>query len=148
MADLVFNDRFMITDAGGHAIKLINKTGSASVKGTLVKAGTVDGSFIITAADEAMPIGVVYQAGIADGGVCWVVTLGIAEVLLENTTASTAGYWCRTSVTVAGRCTMNTASPPGGGITELDRHEREIGHCIESKAQGANVIAKCVMHFN
>lgn len=148
MADLIFNDRFMITDAGGHAVRLINKTGAPSVKGTLVKAGTVDGSFIVTAADEAMPIGVVYQTGVADGDLCWVVNYGIAEVLLEDATASTAGYWCRTSTTVAGRGTMNTASPPGGGITELDQHEREIGHCIESKAQGVNVIAKCIMHFN
>jgi hypothetical protein len=148
VADLIFNDRFMVTDAGGLAVRLINKTGSPSVKGTLVKAGTVDGSFIITATDEAMPCGVVYQAGVADGSACWVVIQGIAEVLLQDSTASTAGYWCRTSVTTAGRGTMNTAVPPGGGITELDNHEREIGHCIESKGSGTNVIAKCIMHFN
>lgn len=148
MSDLVFNNRFMITDAGGLAVRLINKTGSASVKGMLIKAGTVDNSFIATLADEAMPIGVVYQAGIADAALCWVTIQGIAEVLLEDSTAATAGYWCRTSTTAAGRCVMNTATPPGGGITELDRHEREIGHCVETKSSGTDVIAKCIMHFN
>jgi hypothetical protein len=148
VADLTFNDRLMITDAGGMAVRLINKTGSASVKGTLVKAGTVDGSFIVTLADEAMPCGVVYQAGVADGSTCWVVVYGIAEVLLEDSTASTAGYWCRTSITAAGRATMSTAAPPGGGVTELTAHEKEIGHCLETKGSGTNVIAKCIMHFN
>jgi hypothetical protein len=148
MADLTFNNRFMVTDAGGFAIRLINKTGGASVKGTLVDAGTIDNSFITALADDVMPLGVVYQAGVADGTPCWVVIYGIAEVLLEDSTASTAGYWCRTSITAAGRCTMDTAAPPGGGVVELDRHQREIGHCVETKVAGTSVIAKCVMHFN
>lgn len=149
MTSSQFNDRkFMITDVGGVAIRLLNKTGSASVKGMLVKAGSVDNSFISTGTDEAMPIGVVYEAGVADASLCWVTIYGVAEVLLEDSTASTAGYWCRTSTTAAGRCIMSTAAPPGGGVSELDQHEREIGHCIETKGSGTSVLAKCIMHFN
>jgi len=36
----------------------------------------------------------------------------------------------------------------GGGIPELDEHMSEIGHCIESKTAGTNVLAKIIMHFN
>ena len=38
MPDVVLNQRLMITDGGGIAIRLINKTGGASVKGTVVSS--------------------------------------------------------------------------------------------------------------
>jgi hypothetical protein len=143
MADLVFNDRFMITDAGGFAVRLINKTGVNSVKGTLVRASTTPGGFSASVADGRQAFGAVYQAGVADGSLAWVTVSGVAEVLLEDGTASTAGNWCRGSAAVAGRATMNAADPSSTTV-----HEREIGHCIETKAQGVSVIAKCIMHFN
>jgi hypothetical protein len=129
---------------GGLLIRLTNKTGSASVKGTLVKADTAtDNAFILTGANEVECIGVVYEAGVADGSECWIVVAGIAEVLLKDTTASTRGNWVETSDT-AGRADATNAAPPG-----IDpSHFQEIGHAIESKSGGTDVLAKIVMHFN
>ena len=76
------------------------------------------------------------------------VVSGIAEVLLEDGTASIHGYWARTSITDAGRADITNAEPPGGGIPQADIHFREIGHCLESKSSGTDVLAKVVLHFN
>jgi hypothetical protein len=142
------NLKFKITAEGGYAVRLANGTGSNSVKGMLVKASTTaDDAFVSTNADEAMPIGAVYEAGIANGQPCWVVMGGIAEVLLEDGVAGVHGYWCRTSITDAGYMTI-AAAPPGGGIPELDRHEREIGHCLQSVGSGTDVLCRIIMHFN
>ncbi len=144
----LLNDKVMITPIGGIAIQLTNKTGGASVKGTIVIADTTtDNAFDITEADDDHPIGVVYEAGVADAAECWVVIYGIAEVLLKDTTASTHGYWVKTSDT-AGRADATIAAPPGGGISELDEHMQEIGHCLETQTGGTDVLAKIVMHFN
>jgi hypothetical protein len=152
MPDLVYgNNKFMITDAGGYAIKLTNKTGSASVKGELVApSAAVDESFIQCTADDYDPIGAVYDDGIADGSTCWVVIGGVAEVLLMDQTAATRGNWVRLSETEAGRADITAAAPSGGTIGEIDAHTRELGHCIESVAAGGagvKVLAKIVMHF-
>lgn len=136
------------TVEGGLAVLLINKTGGASVKGSLVEASTAqDSSFALTGVSDHMPIGAVYESGIADGDPCFVVVAGVAEVLLENTTASTHGNWVYTSAT-GGRANATLAAPPGGGIPELEEHMREIGHCLESKGAGTDVLAKILMHFN
>jgi hypothetical protein len=141
--------RCRLTKEGGFAIRLTNKTGSASVKGTVVIASaTTDNAFNISAADELEAIGVVYESGIADGQECWVIIAGIAEVLLEDTTASTHGNWARTSITDVGRADITNAAAPGHGIGGADIHFHEIGHCIESKGAGTDVLAKIVMHFN
>lgn len=146
---LIIASKIFLTPEGGIAVRLTNKTGSNSVKGTLLDAHpTVDNAFGILGADEEHPIGVVYEDGIADGSECWVVVHGIAEVLLEDGTISTRGYWARTSITDPGRVDITNAAPPGGGIPELDIHMREVGHCIESKGSGTDVIAKIIMHFN
>jgi hypothetical protein len=140
---------FFLTPLGGIAIKLINKTGSASVKGELVKANTaLADSFILAGVDEAEVLGIVYEAGVADGNECFVIVYGIAEVLLEDSLASTYGHWARTSVTQAGRADITNAAPPGGGIIQIDQHLKEIGHCIESVTAGTNKLAKIVTHFN
>lgn len=140
---------FHRTKEGGLAVYLINKTGAPSVKGTVVTAfGSVDESFDVALVSDAQPIGIVYNSGVADGGKTLVVISGKAEVLLEDTTASTRGYWVATSTTQAGRADATLAVPPGGGIPELDRHMAEIGHCLESKNAGTNVLAKCIIHFN
>jgi len=145
----VFTPSGMITPEGGHAIRLINKTGTTSVKGSVACADTTtDFAYKLEEADGLDPIGIVYEDGVADGSPVWIVVAGIAQVLLENSTASTRGYWVRTSITVAGRANATNAAPPGGTIGALEVHSREIGHCIESKTAGTNVLAKCVIHFN
>jgi hypothetical protein len=129
-------------------IQLINDTGAASVYGEIVIASTsTDYAFELTGADEAQPIGSIYEAGIADGELCWIVTHGSAQVLLENATAATRGNWVFTS-NVAGRADATLAAPPGGGIPQLDQHMQELGHCIESQGAGTDVLAEILMHLN
>lgn len=131
------------------AIRILNKTGSVSVKGTLVKNSTGnDNAFDIMDANGVHPIGAVYEDGIADGLKCWVVIEGIVEVLLEDTTASQKGYWAKVSDNDDGRSDCSNANPPAGGAAELQEHMTEIGHCLETKTAGTNVLCKILMHFN
>jgi len=74
--------------------------------------------------------------------------LGVAEVLLEDTTTSTRGYWAAISTTQNGRADITLAVPPGGGIPQADRHFQEIGHSLESKPAGTDVLSKIILHFN
>ncbi len=142
------NDKVKFTPEGGIAVRLINKTSAPSVKGTIVVAdSTTDDAFKVATGSDPDCIGVVYDDGVADGSECWVVTFGIAEVLLKDATASTRGYWVQASDT-GGRADATNAAPPGGGVTEIDRHFTEVGHCIEFKNAGTNVLCKVVMHFN
>lgn len=137
------------TPEGGLAVQLTNKTGAASVKGTLVEADdTTDNAFKVMVADDPDPIGAVYEDGIADGEPCWVVVAGIAEVLIEDGTAATRSYWAKVSDTVAGRADITNPAPAGGAIAALEDHFTEIGHCLETKGSGTDVLAKIVMHFN
>ncbi len=95
-----------------------------------------------------MPIGIVYDNGIANGSECRIVISGIAEVLLVNSTSATRGYWAKTSDTVAGRADITSAAPTGGTIAGLQDHGQEIGHCIASASAGTDVLTRIVVHFN
>jgi hypothetical protein len=135
-----------ITAEGGIAIRLINATGAPSVKGTIVMASsTVPLAFDVCPANGFQPIGAVYEAGIANGAPCLVVITGVAEVLLANGTGSTMGNWVRTSITTAGRV---DATGAGGGPGFVAQHFAEVGHCLETKSPGTNVLCKIAMHFN
>lgn len=135
-----------ITPEGGFAVRLINNTGAPSVKGTLVIASTsLDGAFLPCPANGFQPIGVVYEAGIANGSLCLVVVGGVADVLLQNGTSSTRGNWCRTSITTAGRM---DATGAGGGPGFVAQHFAEVGHCLQSKLAGVDVLCRILMHFN
>lgn len=134
--------------AGSVITPMINKTGAVSVKGTIVQNGSVvENSFELGVADGNHPIGVVYENGVADGDSCYIVTCGLADVLLEDGTAATNGYWARTSENVAGRADLSNQFPPGGTISALEAHLCEIGHCTESASSGTDVLARCVIHF-
>lgn len=137
------------TAEGGLAIKLLNKTGAPTIKGTLVNTeANVDFAFAVVTADEADIIGVVYENSIADGDFAWIVISGCADVLIEDGTTATRGYWCRASATVAGRADITNAEPPGGTINEIDNHFREIGHCLQSVVSGTDKLARLTLHFN
>lgn len=141
------NSKISMSDEGGLLVRLTNKTGSASVKGTLVMASAgTDDAFDIMAADGYDCIGAVYEAGVADGQSCWVAFHGRAQVLLKDGTAATRKYWVRGSTDTAGRAIMS-AAPPGGAIAELDNHTQEIGHCLENKEAGTDVLAYIILHF-
>jgi hypothetical protein len=131
-----------LTPEGGIAVKLTNLTGGVTIKGTVVAIDTTtDNAFKVGPANSDTPIGFVYNAGVADGEEALVVVLGIAEVLMKNTIAPIHGYVAYMSDT-AGRAD-NAATIP-----DTTRHWRELGHVMESKAGGTNVLAKLIIHFN
>lgn len=136
-----------VTPEGGQVELMTNKTGSASIKGTLVQASTsVDKAFELPSTQYSV-IGVVYESGVADGSLCLVVVGGFADVLFEDGETPTRGYWVYASDVTPGRA-KNLASPPGGGIPEHDEHFKETGHCDESKSSGTGVLARCAVHPN
>lgn len=138
-----------LTELGGVAIKMINKTGTGSIKGTIVhQSSTFENSFNIESANGLDPIGIVYEDGVADGQECFIVAAGVAEVLLQDSTTATKGYWVKVSDTQAGRADATNISPPGGTIAAIEDHFSEIGHCREDKIAGVDVLAKIAVHFN
>lgn len=141
--DLSVQEKSGMNAIGGFMVKLTNKTGSNSVKGTVVYVDpSVDDAFEVNPIDGDMPIGVVFEDGIADGSECWVTVSGIAEVLLVNSVATTRSYVAYSSATTAGR--IDTASSVPAAL----QHFREIGHTLASASAGTNVLVKCVLHFN
>ena len=141
-------EKVTITPEGGIAVRLMNKTGADSVKGQIVSADhTNDNAFQTTGASAIIPAGAVYESGVPDGQMCWVVVSGIAEVLLKDDTPSVHGNWVGVSA-VAGRVLAGGGGHPGTTPPEQAIHNSEIGHCLESKDAGTNVFAKIIMHFN
>jgi hypothetical protein len=136
-----------MTEAGGMAILLTNKTGAASIKGYLVDASpTVDNAVQLVPVNAPDCIGVFLESGIADGAEAWVVVSGIADVYFFGST--TRGHYARVGVTA------DTGEAAGQAISEelptspfaTDKHFAEIGHVLESRT-GAG-LAKCCLHFN
>jgi hypothetical protein len=134
------------TPEGGIAIRLKNKTGAVSIKGTIVSGSPTDTeAFRVAVANSPVPFGIVYESGIADGELCWVVIQGVAEILIKDGTSATLSNWVGVSDT-AGRATA--LGHPGTVPPEADLHNREMGHCLETKAAGVNVLVKIITHFN
>lgn len=152
--DLVANDvtvanisgpRFKITEEGGYATRLLNGTGTTSVKGSVVSASTSADLTFISQANEYDAFGVVYESGVAAGEETWVVVAGQADVLVENSHAMVHGELALCSAT-DGRATSTTN--PGSGLPAVDIHFKEIGHVLQSKDAGTNVLCRCMLHFN
>jgi hypothetical protein len=131
-----------ITPEGGYAVKLINNTGADSIKGTIVQAGSIAESIAVSDSDAVHPIGVIFNSGIQDGSYVWVVVSGVAQVLLKDTESTDFNYWVYTSDT-EGRA-ITAALSPGADPS----HFREIGHSLEKKSAGTNVLFKAIIHFN
>jgi len=140
-----FFTKIKLTEIGGYAVKLTNKTGANTVAGQLVKADTAtDDAVILAAAGDVECFGVFLDAGIADGSEAWVVVSGIADVAFDDNVAAVRGDWVSTGV-LAGYAA--TANSPAAAPT----HFEEIGHCIESVAAaggGTHILARCILHFN
>jgi hypothetical protein len=134
------------TGERGFLVKIVNRTGAASVKGTLVSCSTTADGEAIKQANEYDTIGVIYQAGIAEGSLMWIwVTGSIAQVLFKNSTAATRGNILIAADT-DGRA-IDIANP-GGGLPGTDTHFKECGHVLESKGAGTNVLVLAMLHFN
>jgi hypothetical protein len=140
--------KIAFTDQGGIAIKLTNKTGAATVKGSVVTAGTADNGVILVPVNIPNPIGVFYEDDVAADAEAWVVIAGIADVLFSG--ATTRGHLARTSLNVdttaqkvAGKALSEAV--PTSPFSD-DKHFCEIGHVLETKAEAG--LAKVVLHFN
>ncbi len=135
-----------VTNEGGLALRLTNKTGGASIKGYLAQAAEAnDDAFILSADDIPDNIGVIYEAGIADGAECWIVVNGIVEVYFEA--AVTHGDFVRSQVNADGGTVgvaVAEAEPTSPFAT--DKHFQEIGHLIQST--GGAGLARCIVHLN
>lgn len=137
------HDNFRVTPEGGFAVRMVNATGSTSVKGTLVSPSTtVDGEVIASPASNQDTVGIVYEDGIPNTRYMWVVIGGIADVLIENANAVVNGDWLGTSTVTAGRAIPVTGEPVE------PQQSAEIGHAIQAQASGTNVLARAILHFN
>lgn len=135
---LIIGEHYRFTERGGKAISLINDTGVASVKGELVDmSDAIDFGFKVED-EELDSIGVVYEGGVADGQPTWIVTEGPVQVLLKDTTAAVHGNWVKGSATV-GRVEA-TVTPSGISAIASAEHFKEVGHCMESKSAGTDVL--------
>lgn len=130
------------TGEWGPQAKLTNKTGGNTVKGQIVIASTgTDMAFNTAPISSDAPIGVIYEAGVADASDAWVWMAGATcQVLIKDGTTSTRGYWASVSDT-AGRADITNAAPVPA------THPQEIGHCLESKGSGTSVLARISLHF-
>lgn len=128
-----------MTSTGGVAISLTNGSGSPLPKGTIVTAGTTDNSFKAASANSEYAIGVLAD-NCPSGSQGWVIVSGIAEVLMQDGSASLSGNWAGVSDS-EGRAYF-AASP-----LVISEHDREIGHCIQTAASGTNVLVKVVLQF-
>jgi hypothetical protein len=145
--DAIATGKIAVTDAGGLAVKMINKTGADSVKGKVVTADSaVDNAVILVPLNIPNPIGVFLEDDIPDGEEAWIVISGIADVLFIN--APTRGYLARTflnaDTTKESGLTLSEAVP--SSPFAADKHFCEIGHILETKAAAG--LAKCLLHFN
>jgi hypothetical protein len=144
-----------VNERGGMMVRYTNKTGAASVKGTLVTTGSENFGVVTCAwisGTQGAPtcIGAIYEDGVADGDLVWVVISGPAQVLLQDSTPATVGYFAKTSDDSGsnGRADCQNAAPIGGFLTVDNDHFQEIGHVMETKSAGVDVLCWVNLHFN
>ena len=134
------------TNERGFLVKMVNRTGGASVKGTLVSASTSADREVIKQANEYDSVGVVQEAGVAEGSEMWVWMVGsVCQVLFKDGVAATRGNILIAADT-DGRA-IDVANP-GSGLPAVDTHFKECGHVVQSAGAGTNVLALAVLHFN
>lgn len=135
------NANLGLTAEGGIYETFVNNTGT-SVKGTIVIASTsVANGVDIAPPKTTVPIGVIYENGIANGSVVKVVVYGKAQVLLASNQTATVGYWCGVSDDTAGRMYQMQDAPTG-----TSTHNKEIGHSLQTSTAGS--LSLIQLHFN
>lgn len=136
-----------LTPEGGLAYWVINDTGAPSVKGTLCEvSAAVDNAVDILGIDDPDPMAIVYDDGVANGGLIRIVFSGRAEVLFVGST--NAHDFARNVVAA------DVGAAAGSAIAEAvpvppfstDKHFMEIGHVMETRV-GAG-LALVNLHFN
>ena len=133
------------TGERGFLIKMKNKTGAATVKGMVVSADSANDNAFVAQSSEFDAFGVVQEAGIADASDAWVWVNGsVAQVLFKDSEAATRAYVALASDT-DGRA-LCVAVPTSNPV--VAEHFKEIGHVLETKSGGTDVLALCHLHFN
>jgi hypothetical protein len=133
------------TNERGFLVKFINRTGATSVKGTVVSASTATDREVIKQANEFDSIGVIAEAGIAEGSDMWLWMCGsVAQVLMKDGVAAVRGYVALAADT-DGRAD-NVDVPTSNPV--VAQHFKEIGHVMQSVNAGTNVLALVCLHFN
>ena len=133
------------TGARGFLTKIKNGTGGASVLGEVVANSTSADNEFIKEANEYDPIGVIAEAGIANGSECWVWKNGSrCQALLKDGESATRGYVALCADT-DGRF-LNVDVPSASPV--VAEHFKEMGHVAESKSSGTNVLVLVELHFN
>lgn len=140
------NGNTKFTPEGGLAVKRINKTGGASMKGYIVEpSSSIDNGVKYTDNGDPDPIGIVYESGVPDGEEMWVIVSGIADVYY-GTSVDRATFG-RVPILADGLSTGQAlAEPLPTSPFATDKHFQEIGHPMETRATPG--LAKTVIHFN
>lgn len=134
------------TNERGFLCKFINRTGHTSVKGELVAVSTSADREVVLQSSEYDTIGVVQEAGVAEGSEMWVWLNGsVCQVLYKDSNAATHGNILIAADT-DGRA-IDIANP-GSGLPAVDVHFKECGHVLQSATAGTNVLALANLHFN
>lgn len=144
LAGDLMTPKIWLTPDGGFAVKLANNTGSLIKKGSALAASPNHDNSVILQTTEYDCAGIAYE-DIADGAEGWVVTTGVCDALLADSTAAVRGYWAKGAAT-DGRIEVTTA-PSGIGALSTSEHFREVGHCLETKSAGTDVLVKILLHF-
>jgi hypothetical protein len=135
-----------VTGESGPMQKLLNKSGSASVRGELVAASTVTSFSFIKQANTYDAFAVVAQSGIADGQLTWLWSVGaVCKVLFEDGKAAVVGNILLAAAT-DGRA--EGIANPGAGLPGTDTHFKENGHILESVSSGTDILAMAWIHQN
>jgi len=128
-------------------VQMVNKTGAVSVKGDVVMpSDSTDNAVALIVQNEPDPIGIIYESGVADGDLVWVVCGGKAQVnFIGNATRGqlVRGFLTGDAGFITGKA-LAESIPTSPFAT--DKHFYEIGHVIESRT-GAG-LAWCMVHFN
>jgi len=134
------------THERGFLVKIVNRTGHASVKGELVSCSTSANEEAILQNNEYDTIGIAAQTGISEGSEMWVWSIGsICQVLFKDGQTSTAGNILLAADT-DGRA--YNISNPGSGLPAVETHFKECGHVLETKGAGTDVLVLASIHFN
>lgn len=132
----------LLTPEGGHAVRMINDTGSSSVKGTVVSpSSSVNNGVSKIVVDIPNPIGVIYEDGVPNGGE----VLEAEVYYIGNVTRGglARGFLTGNAGYVAGQA-MWEALPSAPFAT--DKHFYEIGHPAVSRTGPG--LALTHLHFN
>ena len=130
-------NKLPLTNYGTPYISVINKTGAASVAGTLVSADTAVERGVKIPTNAYDICGVLVEDGKADGAYVRMVTGGICEMLLGDGTTAGYGGWLRASTDQLGRV-VNTTGPAGLGALAIEEHVKEVGHSLSKVASGGS----------